>query len=239
MLFVFVRIFMALSPKRTRDLYWDEHRGDPFIKQIMSKTMFSRMFRCICMYDPTIEVPQNVKDEKDNSYKVTGMLEKFNETSQHYYHLSKDLAFDETMIWNFCKSGLNQKIKVKPIYHGFEVIKLTNKHSYNFYELLICNNTSAKLIAKKNECEKNKLNKGGQMVLVMLEEVGLRNDNHFKPTQYTIYVDVGFTNHYLFDYVLDTTGVFMTGIARSNASGLQSCPKVAKKFRNLRIARSK
>ena len=111
MVYVWVRGLMSVDEKPTIDMYWDPDRGCKYIQALMSKDLFKRITKATAMYN----VEDDHSQETNTNYKSTEMWERFTKAAQKFYHMSKDLAYDETMVKNYCRSGDNKKKKINQL----------------------------------------------------------------------------------------------------------------------------
>ena len=203
---------------------WSKDFEYVWVTSLMSHNFYVLLTNNIIFRDPRLDEANEEAGgpKNDHSYKITSIIEKFEEAAQHFVYWSQRVAFDEQTHKNKCRSQLRQKNRHKPSEFGPKTHNTANKWGYTYSIILECKETTKKL----KEYEKIDTRKGAQLVMLNVDKNNINNSNKHNHTKTTIVTDNYYTHLDCQQHLLQTKGIYCNGVARKNAKNV---PKSARK----------
>lgn len=108
--------------------YWSTSPdlGVPIVSNAMSRNRFDAILSNIHVND-NAQIPVN---NTDKLYKIRPMIDTLNETFSRYYHGTREMSVDESMILFKGRSSLKQYNPLKPIKRGYKIWCLSDQKGF-------------------------------------------------------------------------------------------------------------
>lgn len=139
-LWLIVLFEMALSPKANTRMHWRlTPRGNQLIRNITGRDAWLDILMELTTYSIYQVTTKMMNDEPDRGYKISPLLDAFNDFFHDIFHIGENLSADEWLMPSRGVTGLLRVIKSKIHPVGIKFFKLCNKFGYCYYMFLDCN----------------------------------------------------------------------------------------------------
>ena len=218
LLIVDVLLWMSVFPKKDVRMHWHPIYGTKQIKDQISYHRFRKVFAEFTFYNPLMtifELTQAQQGESDNSYKIRGVVDGFNDAAKVFVNKPPRACVDEFVMCNECRSGLNRKQDRKPgTGRGVVMFKATDGRLYCHHIVLDCQNTDNKCKKYNNVDDK----KGGKILMLICEEAHFEITNSRTQTKTVVTTDKFYTRPKVMKYLKQKKNIDSAGTVRNYGS---------------------
>eukprot|EP01083_Nonionella_stella_P156631 507429_1 len=126
MMCVFIKAEMAFTLKTSMKRHWEDKRGSQWIKDVMQRDIFLRIWRNLAAYDCDKDpMSYSSSDRLDNGFKGSKLWRMWSKYGAIFWILDLFVVLDEYMIDSLCRWISKARIKAKKHSIGIKIFKVS------------------------------------------------------------------------------------------------------------------
>jgi hypothetical protein len=128
--YIGIHIFMGIDCLPAQRMYWSHEFHHPAVADVMSRERYELLNKCF-----TVSPPDPAASPLNPFSKVRSFMAYLNDIFPHFWHPSRHLALDESMVSFKGHSDIKQFVPGKPDPHGFKIWVLANSNYVLHFQL--------------------------------------------------------------------------------------------------------